>query len=57
MAFLCVNNSELGILPSKQTEQKVHAHTSNSKKQFRKILPVALGNINGPWATFYILLS
>ena len=23
----------------------------------KEILPVALGNINGPWATFYILLS
>ena len=46
-------NSKLRIFTSKQTELKVQLHASNCQK----ILSVALGSINGPWATFYILLS
>ena len=42
--------SELGIFTSKQTELKVQVHTSNCQKDFA----CHLGNINGPWATFYI---
>ena len=30
---------------------------SASAYNCQKILPVTLGNINGPWITFYILLS
>ena len=46
-------NSELENFTSKQTELKVQVHTSN----YQKDLLVALGNINGPWAKCYILLS
>ena len=46
-------NSKLGILTSKQTEQKVHAHTSNCQKD------VACRFTRHEWtrAAFYILLS
>ena len=38
MTLLCVDtahlNSKLGIFTSKQTEQKVHAYTSNCQEDF-----------------------
>ena len=40
--------TELGIFTHKQTEQKVHVYISIVKK----ILPVTLGDRNGPWAAF-----
>ena len=44
-------DSELRIFTSKQTELKVQARIQVIVK---KILLVTLGNINGPWVTFYI---
>ena len=57
MTLLCVNrahltrNSEFS-LPSRQSKK-----CKCIQVIVKKILPIALGNINGPWATFYILLS
>ena len=57
MALLCVNrahltrNSEFS-LPSRQSRKYTRIEVI-----VKKILLVALGNINGSWATFYILLS
>ena len=39
-------------LPSRQNRKYMRRRVI-----VRKILPVALGDINGPWATFYTLLS
>ena len=57
MTLLCVNrahltqNSEFSI-PSRQSRNYMGMGVI-----VKKILPVALANINGSWTTFYILLS
>ena len=57
MTLLCVNMAHLTLnsefsLPSRQSRKCIRIRVI-----VKKFLPVALGNRNGAWATFYILLS
>ena len=57
MTSLCVNTAH-------ETWNSESSLSSRGRRKYvcirvvvKKILPVILGDINGPWVTFYILLS